>query len=275
MIKFILKITAPVLIVLLLTVSSYAFLVELTPQGIDPVDVIVIDPGHGGEDKGATGRNGLAEKDIALGVAADLKEALVKKLGIKVLLTRDDDTFVPLEERIEFANRAHADIFISIHVNAARSSRPSGVETFFLSYEPTDAEALRLAETENRVITPSDDTPDVVINDLKNILHDMAQSVAHHESSALAEAVQLSMVKGTKRGDRGVKQAPFTVLEGAAMPAILVEVGFISNRVEARWLEKSRVHKKIADSIAGGITEFAGMVNKRASRVSKYERAQR
>ncbi len=270
MIKTTIKTTVAAAIILLFASASHAFFVEPAAQGNDPVDVIVIDPGHGGVDAGATGPGGLSEKEIVLGVAMGLKDALVEKLGITVLLTREDDTFVPLEERVAFASRSNADIFISIHVNAARNSKASGVETFFLSYEPTDAEAMRLAEQENRVVLPDGTVgtaPEAVINDLKNILHDLAQSVTHHESSALAEAVQVSMVRGTRRHDRGVKQAPFTVLGGASMPAVLVEVGFISNRPEAKWLGKKQAHKRIANAIAVGISEFAEMVNKRASKV--------
>ena len=249
-------------------------------QGRDPVDVIVIDPGHGGVDAGAIGSGGLSEKDIVLGVATGLKDALVEKLGVTVLMTREDDTFVTLEERVAFAGRSNADIFISIHVNAARNSKASGIETFFLSYEPTDAEAMRLAEHENRVLLPDGTvgtSPEVVTNDLKNILHDLAQSVTHHESSALAEAVQISMISKTRRHDRGVKQAPFTVLDGASMPAVLVEVGFISNRSEARWLGGKKAHKRIADAIALGIAGFAETVNKRALKVkvNSDDRAER
>ncbi|MBE9529348.1 MAG: N-acetylmuramoyl-L-alanine amidase [Proteobacteria bacterium] len=267
---------------LLFAPASQAFFVEPSSEASNPVDVIVIDPGHGGVDSGALGRGGLTEKDVVLGVAMGLRDVLRERLPeVKVLLTRENDTFIPLEERIGLANSAHADIFISIHVNAARNKKASGVETFFLSYLPTDAEAMELAEAENRVVQQksgkSDDevNSEVATNDLKNILHDLAQSVTHHESSALAEAIQVSMVKGTGRPDRGVKQAPFTVLEGASMPAVLVEVGFISNRREERWLKGVKVHKRIADSIAHGITEFAVEVNRRAARIKSDERAER
>ena len=222
----------------------------------DSVDVIVIDPGHGGDDTGAIGPRGTKEKEITLELARRLKEALTEKLGCTVLLTRTDDTFIPLEERTEFANFAGADIFISVHVNAAPGRMVKGIETFFLSYEATDDEARRLAAVENNVLGAEDGSLGEFSEGLNEILFDLTQNVAHHRSSALAESVHTRMVGSTGREDRGLKQAPFRVLMGAVMPAILLEVGFISNPDEERWLKSKKDLDDVAESIVFGILDF-------------------
>lgn len=220
--------------------------------------VVVIDPGHGGEDTGARGPSGLEEKQVTLKLALALAESLEKKGGMRVLLTRTADVFVPLDERTSFANRSGADLFISIHANAASNKDAIGIETFFLSFEATDEDARRLAAFENSAgqlggaVFAEAGSGD----DLKTILLDLANSKSHHESSAFAEAVHTTMVGGTGRESRGVKQAPFTVLVGATMPAVLIEVGFISNPAEEKWLSKANGRAMLADSIAEGITSF-------------------
>lgn len=225
-----------------------------TPPGAAPC-VVVIDPGHGGEDTGAVGPSGVAEKDITLGVAEKLSAALREKADCSVILTRQNDVFIPLEERTAIANRSSADIFLSIHVNAALSKSVDGVETFFLSFDSTDEDARRLAAFENSFSAPGHVRSDVG-GDLMEILMDMANTESHHESAALAEAVQASLLKGVKREDRGVKQAPFTVLVGATMPAVLVEVGFISNPREERRLASDKGQLKVADSLTDGVIGF-------------------
>lgn len=240
-----------------------AFLVFPGPVfGLDPASepgaascVIAIDPGHGGEDTGAVGPSGVAEKDVTLGVAKKLSFSLREKTGCSVVLTREDDTFVPLEQRTAMANRASADIFISIHVNAALSRTVDGVETYFLSFDATDEDARRVAAFENS-FSSSVKTHQEVSGDLKEILLDMASTESHHESSALAESVQTSLLNAVKREDRGVKQAPFTVLVGATMPAILVEVGFISNPRDEMLLSSSRGQTMLSDSITEGVIRF-------------------
>ncbi len=222
----------------------------------DPVDVIVIDPGHGGMDTGAVSPRGVKEKDLTLAVAKRLREVLKKRLGCTVILTRNGDTFVPLEERTAMANRNEADIFISIHVNAAPNRHAKGVETFFLNYKPSDDESRRLAALENGFDPKEAGIEGGFTDDLKMTLLDLVETAAHHESSALAESIQVRLVGLTGRGDRGVKQAPFAVLGGAVMPAVLVELGFISNSRDRRWLVSSKGKDKIADSIALGIIDF-------------------
>jgi N-acetylmuramoyl-L-alanine amidase len=225
--------------------------------------VVVIDPGHGGEDTGAMGPSGVEEKNITLSIALKLAAALRERLDTRVLLTRDTDVFIPLEERTAFANANRADIFISIHVNAAANRDARGTETFFLSMDATDEDARRLAAFENN----ADSAGAALLNDgddLKDILLDMASTSSHHESSRLAEVVHLSMLGKMGREGRGVKQAPFTVLVGATMPAILVEVGFISNPTEERWLSSRKDQELAARAIADGVESFRGMMTRRS-----------
>jgi len=221
-----------------------------------PVSVVVIDPGHGGSDTGAVGPGGAKEKDITLRVAKRLAARLREMLHCRVLLTRTDDRFVPLEQRSAMANRVGADVFISIHVNSAPSRSASGLETFFLSYEASDEEALKLAHLENGFDPGTAGIDSALPDDLKVTLLDLVETAAHHESSTLAESVHTSMIALTNRGDRGVKQAPFVVLSGAVMPAILIELGFISNRAEGRWLLSEKGMDDISRSIATGVVEF-------------------
>ncbi len=271
MINNLLKILFLVVLVQLPAAQASAFLIDRAGAGEDSFDMIVIDPGHGGEDSGAIGVRGVVEKDIALNVARRLAAVLEAKLGCEVLLTRDGDTTMTLDERVAFANRNDADIFISIHANSARNRKASGIETFFMSYEATDAEAALVAEKENSVAIKDGAVVDGLTDDLKNMLLDMAQSVTHHESFRLAESVHKSMVKGTRREDRGVKQAPFVVLYGAVMPAILVEVGFISNAKEVVRLKSPKYQIRMANAIADGIIGFGRLTGRDVSKKNEGE----
>ncbi len=218
---------------------------------------VVIDPGHGGEDSGAIGPGAVEEKKITLAIAERLAGILRERHGFRVLLTRRDDTFVPLRSRTAFANKSGADVFISIHANSALKKDINGIETFFLNVEATDDDARRLAAMENSLkeypVAPAGAGD---ADDLQEILSDLTQTIAHHESGSLAEALQESLVAGTGRENRGVKQAPFTVLSGAIMPAALVEVGFISNPFEGKRIASEKDQLKTADSIADGIAGF-------------------
>ncbi|MBI5886811.1 MAG: N-acetylmuramoyl-L-alanine amidase [Deltaproteobacteria bacterium] len=240
--------------------SAYGFVVG--PDGrpyAEPVSyVVVIDAGHGGDDSGAMGRGGSQEKAVNLAVALKVAESLRKHQDIKVLMTRSDDTFVPLHDRAVFANNNNAAVFISIHSNAATSKKANGIETFFLSVDATDDEARDLAVIENAVVTP-DVAATLPRNDdidIKDILYDLTRTEAHHESSVLAESVQGSLCAALGKENRGVKQAPFAVLSGAMMPAALVEIGFISNAAEEKRLLSAKEQAKIADSITKGILDF-------------------
>jgi N-acetylmuramoyl-L-alanine amidase len=213
---------------------------------------IVIDPGHGGRDPGAIGPSGLMEKDVVLKVAKRLGNKL-KKRGYQVFLTRERDIYLPLEERTAIANTKKADLFVSIHANASRKRGARGIETYILNF-PSDEEAMELAARENAISTKK-------LTDLQIILYDLMLNAKVNESSRLAHHVQQSMNlslnrrKSSRRG-RGVKQAPFYVLMGARMPAILAEVSFISNRSEERRLKSLKYLNKIAAAIAEGLNGY-------------------
>jgi N-acetylmuramoyl-L-alanine amidase len=232
------------------------------------IKTIVIDPGHGGVDTGAIGPTGVEEKAITLGVARALKKHLVKKTKAHIFLTRTDDSYVSLEERTDFANSVMADVFISIHVNASRRRAASGVETFFLSFEASDDEARETAAFENNVIR-FDETAatGAGADDLKAILWDLAQTEAHHESSRLAETLQEALSSVSRGENRGVKQAQFIVLYGATMPAVLVEIGFITNPKDEKRLSQKKTQYTIADAISDGVATFEKILRKRVGYV--------
>ena len=223
------------------------------PQG-RPLRLIVLDAGHGGHDPGATGAGGLKEKDVVLDVTKRLARILEAGGGIKVSLSRTGDYFIPLKERTSFANGLRADLFVSIHANAHRVSASEGVETYFLSSEATDNEARAVAAFENGVIALEPNRPKEDI--LKSILWDMAQSEFQEESSHLAEILQDSLARSLRLQNRGVKQAAFYVLGGAAMPAVLVEVGFVTNPKEERRLSDEGYREQVARAVATGLIDY-------------------
>jgi len=213
---------------------------------------IVIDPGHGGKDPGCR-IGGRYEKDITLGIASLLAQELREKIGCEVFLTRDKDIFLSLEQRTAIANMKKADLFISLHVNAHKDQRIHGLETYFLNMA-TDQSAVLVAARENA-------TSEKSISDLQTILNDLMLNTKINESSRLAHNVQNGMVGGVSKlyaGIRslGVKQAPFYVLIGAEMPAVLVEVGFLSNRRERERLVDKKYQKSITDGIYAGIRSY-------------------
>jgi N-acetylmuramoyl-L-alanine amidase len=213
---------------------------------------IVIDPGHGGKDPGAMAFN-LKEKDIVLNVALRTSAILKKKYHYDVVLTRDTDTFIPLEERTAIANTNNADLFVSVHVNAHPKKTAKGVETFYLNLA-TNTEAMRVAARENATSTHN-------ISEMQGILSDLMQNSKIRESSQLAESVQSSLIRGLKKKrytlkNLGVKQAPFYVLIGAEMPAVLAEISFITNPEEARLLQKDSYLQTIAEQIAAGVAAY-------------------
>ncbi len=216
---------------------------------------IVIDPGHGGRDYGAPGYlKGVHEKGIALQIARRLAKLIRKELKYEVILTRNSDRYLTLEERTAIANTKNADLFISIHANSHRDRRAYGIETYFLNLA-TDDEAIRVAALENATSTKN-------ISDLQTILSDLMQNAKINESSRLAANVQVSMVNYMKRKrwsrikDKGVKQAPFYVLLGAQMPAILVETSFISNPRECKRLVNPTYQQRICEAIVIGIKNY-------------------
>src|SRR5688572_9886729 len=214
---------------------------------------IVLDPGHGGKDPGAIGAGGIAEKDIVLSVARKLARKLKAELGVQVVLTRHDDRFVPLEERTALANSENADLFISLHVNASLNSEASGIETYYLD-NTTDEAAIRLAARENRTSRRN-------ISDLQFILSDMMQNMKLEDSITLAHRLQGALVGGMTKvmgevKDLGVKKALFHVLVGARMPSVLVEMFFISNRVEERAMSQDSHQNAMVEALYEGIQKF-------------------
>jgi N-acetylmuramoyl-L-alanine amidase len=234
---------------------------EPAPGGLmaSPLRTIVLDAGHGGHDTGAVGPGGLMEKELVLDVTRRAAKLVESQLGIKVLLSRDGDHFVTLRDRTSFANRERADLFVSIHANAHRVAASEGLEVYFLSSEATDNAARQVAAAENSVVQLEKTAPagragraDIV----KTILWDLAQSEFQVESSRLAETVLDSMTQALRIPHRGVKQAGFYVLGGAAMPAILVEIGFVTNPREEKRLKDSRYRDEIAQAIVSGLADY-------------------
>ena len=231
------------------------------PKPSPAIRTVVIDPGHGGEDVGARGSTGLLEKDVALDIARQLRRLLSRNLNINVVLTRESDENLPLEQRTAKANNVKGDLFISIHTNASRKKGVKGAETFFMSYEPTDAESSQLAARENFPIVLDDPT---LASDLQLTLWDMAQAEYLNESSQLAEIIQQELNLRLNIENRGIKQAPFVVLMGAAMPAVLIEVGFISNSSEERELRTDSYRQRIAYALFRSISNFIRLYEKKA-----------
>jgi N-acetylmuramoyl-L-alanine amidase len=235
-------------------------------EQLTPLKTIVLDAGHGGHDSGATGPTGLMEKDLVLDVTRRVAKLVEARLGLKVLLTRDSDNFVPLRDRTSFANRQHADLFVSIHANAHREASTDGVETYFLSSEATDSAARQVAALENGVVQLEQPTGRGAgqVDIVKAILWDLAQSEFQVESSRLAEVVHDSMTQTLRISNRGVKQAGFYVLGGAAMPAILLEIGFVTNPREERKLKDTKYRDEIARAIYAGLAEYKRTWDQRA-----------
>ncbi len=217
---------------------------------------IVLDPGHGGHDPGAVGKNKVREKDINLSVSLLLRNMLQKELGVEILMTRSDDTFVSLAGRTKFAMDKKADIFVSIHTNSSTSSSARGIETYYLATRSTtDSRAVEALE--NGVVELYEGAEARKKYDaLDFILSDMSQTEFLEFSNTMATLVQRNMVSGLQGRDRGVKQANFYVLRGAFMPAILVEMGFISNLEEEALLANPQYQERIARTIFEGLKRF-------------------
>jgi N-acetylmuramoyl-L-alanine amidase len=223
------------------------------PTRTRAIQTIVIDPGHGGSDTGAVGSKGVEEKTITLLLAQTLRSRLEERLPVRVVLTRTDDAELPLDTRTALANQQKADLFISLHINSVRGSSARGAETYFSSLQASDANAAQSAATENFSNTGEDGDP---LYDLQLILWDLAQSHYLSESQRLASLVQEEFNEALGLRDRGVKQAPFRVLLGAAMPAVLVECGFISNPEEEERLLDPAYRAELVDSLVRAITRY-------------------
>ncbi|WP_232367164.1 N-acetylmuramoyl-L-alanine amidase [Desulfocicer vacuolatum] len=218
------------------------------------VKTIVIDPGHGGKDPGAGGyQAGVQEKNVVLSMAKKLAKKMKSRLKCNVIMTRTKDKFLSLEKRTAIANTQNADLFISLHCNAAENKKLAGVETYFLNLA-TDDEAINVAARENATSKKN-------ISDLQSILNDLMKNAKINESGRLAKHVQKAICTGLSKKysnihNLGVKQAPFYVLLGASMPSILVETSFISNKLECKRLLQSSYQNRICDGIIDGVAAY-------------------
>ncbi len=214
---------------------------------------IVIDAGHGGHDSGTLGVGGIEEKDVVLDVALRLGKLLHERLGAEIIYTRSDDTFIPLETRTAIANKAQADLFLSIHANSSRDESARGVETYYLNFT-TQLDALEVAARENAVSDQS-------IHQLSDLVKKITLKDKIAESREFASNVQESLYSGLEKGnaglkDRGVKKAPFVVLIGANMPSILAEISFVTNPRDARQLEEPEYRERVAESLYRGVAKY-------------------
>ena len=222
---------------------------------------IILDPGHGGRDPGAIGPTGLQEKEVTLSIARKLSQLIREKMGLEVYLTRKDDRYVSLDQRAEIANQLNGDIFLSIHANAGFDKQAKGVETFFNSRYTYGEGAEMVAARENSVAESGDVPPEV-----KMILWDLIQNQYRSESNDLSHFIQRELSKSTGLEDRGVKSARFYVLRGVAMPACLIEVGFISNPWEEKELKKDSFRTKIALGIFNGLRNYIHSYNEKLNK---------
>jgi N-acetylmuramoyl-L-alanine amidase len=231
------------------------------------VSRIVLDPGHGGHDPGARG-NGLSEAELVLDVTLRLKKLLEKQPGVEVTMTRESDIFIPLDERTAIANRKNADLFLSIHANASRNPKASGVETYFLNFA-ANPEAEAVAAREN---SASGQT----MHNLPDIVRAIALNNKIDESRDFAATIQKAMVRklsarNKELRDLGVKQAPFVVLIGAGMPSVLAEISFVTHRQESQLLKTGAYRQQIADALFDAITNYQKSLKSRATIAARDE----
>jgi N-acetylmuramoyl-L-alanine amidase len=227
---------------------------------------VVLDPGHGGHDQGTKSKSGLLEKDLVLDVSKRLAELLKERMGADVVLTRDDDTYLSLEERTRLANQEKADLFLSIHANSSPAKNVAGVETFYLNFS-TGREDLDLATRENAASERS-------IGDLKEVVSKIALRAKVDESREFALRIQNSLhsaaVKQNKEAkDRGVKRAPFVVLIGADMPSVLAEIGFLTNSKDETLLKSEEHRDRIAEALYQGIASYAESLSRSGQQLAR------
>ena len=228
------------------------------------VSRIVIDAGHGGHDPGVLGK-GLNEAALVLDVALRVEKLLLKEPGLEVVLTRRTDVYIPLEERTELANRESADMFLSIHANASRNEAAKGIETYFLSFA-SSPEAEAVAARENSASARE-------MHQLPDIIKAIALNNKLDESRDLANMVQESLVTSLRKNNkeirsRGVKKAPFVVLIGAAMPSVLAEISFVSNKQELSLLKTNAYKQKIAESLFNAVMRYRKSLKSQATMAS-------
>jgi len=220
------------------------------------LDKIILDAGHGGHDPGAKA-NGVKEKDIVLDVVKRLGKLIEKRTDIEVVYTRDSDKFIPLRQRTKIANEAKGKVFLSVHANANKNKKASGFETYLIRPGKTDAAAQKVAEAENAVMRLEENSGNYVeLTDEQLILATMMQSSFMQESETLADLVQSEFDKKLVGQNRGVKQAGFMVLIGATMPNILIELGFLTNKNDARRLKQASYRQKAAEAIFNALMKY-------------------
>jgi N-acetylmuramoyl-L-alanine amidase len=218
------------------------------------VNRIVIDAGHGGHDEGTRGPNGILEKDVVLDVALRLSRLVQSRMGADVVLTRSDDTFIPLQERTAIANARKADLFLSIHANSSPSPVVAGTETFFLNFTNATG-SLDVAARENAGAEKS-------VGELKDLIQSITLNDKIAESQTFAQTIQNSIFMQASKSNlaarnRGVKRAPFVVLIGASMPSVLAEIGFLTNVRDEANLGKPEYRQKIAEALYKGLSQYA------------------
>lgn len=229
------------------------------PDRANRIRTIVIDPGHGGMNTGARSSEGVEEKELTLLLAQTLRSRLEERLPVRVVLTRSEDVDLPLDTRTSIANQQKADLFISLHLNSVQDPGAHGAETYFLSLQASDEGAARAAAIENQSDPVAQDDGDPLY-DLQLILWDLAQSHYLAESQRLAALVQEELNEALNLRNRGVKQAPFRVLLGAAMPAVLVEFGFLSNPEEESKLLDSQYRAELVKALVRAILRYRAQV---------------
>jgi len=246
---------------------------EKTPQPAEPtpsgyslirqlglgIQTVVIDPGHGGQDPGCISKKGPKEKDIVLDVALELRNLLIAGKKLNVILTRESDIFIPLENRTVIANQQKADLFISIHANAHRNKKRQGVQTFFLNFSP-DPQVNEIAARENATSTKN-------ISEMQEIIKKIVRNSKILESRDLAEKIQRNLVKWLSLKyapveDLGLRGGPFWVLIGGEMPSVLVEISHLSNPQEAERLKSPAYRKQVAKGIYEGILDYMRSLGK-------------
>jgi N-acetylmuramoyl-L-alanine amidase len=220
---------------------------------------VVLDPGHGGKDPGCVGKSGLREKKIVLDVATRLKKILESKENLEVIMTRESDIFLDPESRTVIANQKQADLFISIHANANRSRKLSGIESFYLNFSH-DPSVIETAARENATSTKN-------ISEMRDIIEKIVQNSKIVESKELAESIQNSLVKNLSQNysnvrSLGVKGGPFWVLIGGEMPSVLVEISHLSNPTEEKRLQSPQYRQRVAQGIYEGIIEYVNSLGK-------------
>jgi N-acetylmuramoyl-L-alanine amidase len=225
-------------------------LLELAPSG--GLRSVVIDAGHGGAEEGARGPDGITEKNVTMAVARRLKAALEARLGVRVILTRDGDTAVALDQRASVANNNKADLFVSLHANASVRASVTGAEVFYLSLDEYGEDALRAAAAPHETLPVLGGGS----RDIEVVQWQFAQARHINESAALARSVEAALRGRVAMSPRALQQAPFRVLVGANMPAVLVEMGFLSNPVQAKQLVSDQFQNDIVQSLVDGIVQF-------------------